>query len=211
MVVVFAFTLARPTIMDTTEPSPPDPSLVERIQTGDDRALGIVYDRYAPLVLGVARSILKEESDAEEIAEIAFMHLWENAGDFDPSRGSLRTYLAMIARSRALDRLRAVRRRHEAMERSASGEPELFAAPVSNPGSHPERALEQDRTRAALEGLMTVLSNEQREAIELAFFGGLTQSEIARQTETPLGTVKTRIRDGMSKLRETAGARRLKL
>lgn len=205
MVAAFTLPVPRLATMPPPEPALPDIALVQRIREGDDRALGIVYDRYVPVVLGVARSITREESDAEEVTESVFLHLWTHADDFDSARGGLRTYLALLARSRALDRVRALRRRQDAVERSAAAEPEEYAAPVSNPGSDPEHEIVRREVRDSLEELMNGLSDPQREAIELAYFGGLTQSEIAQRTETPLGTVKTRIRDGMSKLREAAG------
>ena len=182
--------------------SSPDDVLVRRISQGDDLALAIIYDRYAPMIFSVTRAITRSESDAEEVSESVFLQLWKAPDRFDPARGSLRTYLGTIARSRAP----ASRRRTEAVKRSAIEGGSEFASPVSNPGRDPEEELLETETRTQLRGLLGGLSDEQRTAIELAFLGGLTQSEIAQELGVPLGTVKTRIRDGMAKLRERVRA-----
>ncbi len=192
-----------------TQASPADDELVERIREGDDRALGLVYDRHAPMVFSVTRSITGTDPDAEEVAEAVFLHLWTNPAQFDPRRGSVRTYLATVARTRARDRVRARRRRHEAIQRSAAAGGGEFAAPVSNPGADPAGEVLMSEARGQLDQLLGELSDEQREAIELAFFGGMTQTEIAEELGAPLGTIKTRIRDGMAKLRDTVRQRGL--
>ena len=186
----------------TLEPQPPDSALVARVGEGDDRALGLLYDRHAPMVFSVTRAITGSEPDAEEVAEAVFLHLWKNPTQFDPGRGSLRTYLTTVARSRARDRVRTRRRQREALERSAAVSGGDFAAPVSNPGADPEGEVVRREARAQLSGLLERLSHEQREAVELAYFAGMTQSEIAEELGVPLGTVKTRIRDGMARLRD---------
>ena len=189
--------------------SPPDEELMARISEGDDRALGLVYDRHAPMVFSLTRAITGTDSDAEEAAEAVFIHLWTNPAQFNPARGSVSAYLATMARSRARDQVRSLHRRHDAVLRSAAAGGGEFAAPVSNPGSDPERDVLRREARDQLDGLLQELSDEQREAIELAFFGGMTQTEIATELSVPLGTVKTRIRDGMARLRDTVRRRGL--
>lgn len=190
---------------ESTSAEPSDEALMRRVRDGDDRALGLVYDRYASLVLAVARSVTGADSDAEEVAEDVFIHVWERADQYDRARGSLRAYLVTVARSRARDRIRARKRRSGAVQRSADADAEDVAVPLSRPGEDPDRRLRRVEARARLDGLFRVLSDVQREAIELAYFEGLTQSEIAERIDAPLGTVKTRIRDGMAKLREAVG------
>lgn len=185
----------------STSLDPPDRVLVERVRGGDDRALGHLYDRHAPMVLALARAITESDVDAEEVAEAVFLHLWTHAARYDPERGTVRTYVATVARSRARDLVRMRMRRQEAVHRSAAASSGEFAVPVSNPGVDPEGEILRREVREQLDGLLGKLSREQREAIELAFFGGLTHGEIAARLDQPLGTVKTRIRDGMARLR----------
>lgn len=183
---------------------PHDSELVAELGRRDEMALGVIYDRHAGMVYGLARSIVGSEVEAEEVAEDVFLYLWREPGSWDPGRGSLATYLAVVTRSRALDRVRARRRRAAAEGRAAAKNQEGVAVDLSG-GDPPERRAELAETRARLDSALRELNDGQRRAIELAYFEGLTQSEIARRTDTPLGTVKTRIRDGMIKLREIFG------
>ncbi|HSR42759.1 MAG TPA: sigma-70 family RNA polymerase sigma factor [Longimicrobiales bacterium] len=181
--------------------APPDHVLVERVASGDPRALGMLYDQHASMVFSLAASIVGGDHDAEEVTEDVFMQLWTSADRFDADRGALGSWLATITRSRALDRIRARKRRHAAHERAAARSESGLAAGPANPApadAEAGRAEVRERVSRAL-GL---LNDDQRRAIELAYFEGLTQSEIARRLGAPLGTVKTRIRDGMTKLRE---------
>lgn len=172
-----------------------------RVRTGDERALSDLYDRHAKLVFNLAQAIVGDIQDAEEVTEDVFVQLWTSGDRFDPDRGSLRAWLAVMARTRALDLVRARSRRRSAHERAASSDEEGLATPLSESDSADALVL-RNELRAALDRALKVLNPDQRRAIELAYFGGLTQSEIAERLAAPLGTVKTRIRDGMIRLRD---------
>lgn len=180
-----------------------------RVRAGDERALSDVYDRHAKLVFNLAQAIVGNSQDAEEVTEDVFVQLWTSGDRFDPDRGALRAWLAVIARTRALDLVRARGRRRSAHERAASGDEAGLASPLSESESDSADTLVlRTELRTALDRALKVLNPDQRRAIELAYFGGLTQSEIAERLTEPLGTVKTRIRDGMIRLRDAfAGGR----
>jgi RNA polymerase sigma-70 factor (ECF subfamily) len=172
-----------------------DRYIVERMSRGDGDALASLYDRHARMVYALALRMLGDPSDAEDVAQEVFVQAWRSASSYDAGRGAVAAWLVVMARSRALDRLR--RRRGTT---DSSGPETLDRLPAA--------ALPQDvrvdladtatRIRAALRGLPFL----QRTAIELAFFDGLSHAEVAERLEQPLGTVKTRIRLGLSKLRE---------
>ena len=158
-------------------------------------SLGRLYDRHAATVYGLARRIVRTGEDAEEVVQDVFAQVWRDAGRYDASRATVAGWLVMLTKARAIDRLRARRARPD-----VGGQP---AAPVqvSSPGPTPEActisAEEARRVRAALE----TLPETQRAVIDLAFYEGLTHSEIAGRTGLPLGTVKTRLRAAMAVLR----------
>ncbi|MBA3346197.1 MAG: sigma-70 family RNA polymerase sigma factor [Gemmatimonadales bacterium] len=168
---------------------------------GDESALAALYDEWSDRVHTVAFWILRDADEAEDIVEETFWQAWRTASRYDPRRSAGATWLVMIARSRALDRLRALRRR--AVWTSAASTThtlldEAAAAGPKSPGTQPDRS-ERDSELASALG---ALPPEQREALELAFFGGLSHAEIAAAMAQPLGTVKTRIRLAMQKLRQ---------
>lgn len=188
--------------IERPEPSTPDPILLTRMAAGDDRALADLYDRHGRLVYSLAYALLGDREDAEEVAADTFLQAWRSAGRFDPKRGSVAAWLATIARSRALDRLRTHGRRSQALERArSSGVTAPEHASADTPDRIADRLRVEDRVRHALSNL----SETQRRVIELAYFGGLTQSEIAAELSEPLGTVKTRTRAAMDKLRQALG------
>ncbi len=179
-----------------------DAELVRRMRSKDERALGTFYDRWFPVVHGVVSRMLESPDDVEDVVEEAFWQAWRQAERFEVERGSVQTWLLTIARSRALDRLRSRRRlREDPLVDATAGEADSSAptpAAPSDPLADAEHAERSQIVRAALADLPP----EQREALELGYFGGLSQSEIAEQTGQPLGTIKTRMRLALQKLRE---------
>jgi RNA polymerase sigma-70 factor, ECF subfamily len=173
----------------------PDHALLQRMAARDERALGELYDRHGRTAYALVYAIVGERADADEVVADVFKQAWHSAAQFEPARGSVGSWLATIARTRALDLVRARGRRSRVLERAA-----LFSEDgvVAEP---PDRDVERADARRLVTRALADLSAPQRRAIELAYFGGLTQSEIAAQLGEPLGTVKTRIRDGMAKLR----------
>jgi RNA polymerase sigma-70 factor, ECF subfamily len=168
-----------------------DAALIQKIVQRDESALAALYDRYASLLSSLLNRILRDTQASEEILQDVFYQLWRNAAQFDPARGSLPGWLAVIARNRAISRLR----RHNPSE----GE-ELLETTVIVPANL-ENALVQQQLLGRVKGALENLSSEQRAAIELAYFEGLTHSEIASKTGDPLGTVKTRIRSAVESLK----------
>jgi len=185
-------------VNDVLSPSDADRELVRRMAAGDESALGTLYDRYSPLLHSVARRIVGDPDDAEEVLEETFWQAWRQAGRYEESRGGLSTWLVMIARSRAVDRVRARRRVRE--ERwDELPEP---AADTAGDDVSPLDSAQMDEVRRMVGRAVATLPPEQRQTVELAYFRGLSQSEIAEATGQPLGTVKTRARLALQKLRE---------
>jgi RNA polymerase sigma-70 factor, ECF subfamily len=168
-----------------------DAALIQKIVQRDESALAALYDRYASLLSSLLNRILRDTQASEEILQDVFFQLWRNAAQFDPARGSLPGWLAVIARNRAISRLR----RHNPSE----GE-ELLETTVIVPANL-ENALAQQQLLGRVKSALENLSSEQRAAIELAYFEGLTHSEIASKTGDPLGTLKTRIRSAVESLK----------
>jgi len=173
-----------------------DLAIVRRMVAGEAEALAELYDRFAPLVLAVARRILGGAGDAEEVLQEAFFQAWNQADRYDAARSSVSTWLVLISRSRALDRLRS-RGARDRTAAAAAAEP----PPADTSSRLDEHVLHRERRRRVREALAAI-PEEQRRVLELAFYGGLSQSEIATRTGTPLGTVKTRALLGMKKLRQ---------
>jgi len=178
-------------------PLPPatdsEPELLARAGRGDADALEALYRRHAPRAMGVALRVLRERSDAEEVLQETFMEVWKRAREYTPLRGSVEAWLLTIARTRAIDRLRSRAARGRMVE-AKSAEP-LESGP-SLPDALSSAAQDARRVLSALEALPA----EQRRALELAYWEGLSQTEIAERTGQPLGTVKTRVRLALAKL-----------
>jgi len=173
-----------------------DTLLVQSLMARDEDALRTAIDTYGRLVFGVASRILGEASLAEEVAQDTFVALWRRPGAFDPARGSLQSFLAGVARNKAVD----VVRREESLRRtkeSLKAEFETTAGEVTDPSASAD--IEE---RDAVAGALAKLSSLQREAIVLAYFGGRTYREVATELGIPEGTAKTRLRDGLIRLRE---------
>ncbi len=186
--------------MTASMQQPPDSALVEKMMTGDEQALATIYDRYSAMLFGMLSRILQDRQAAEEVLQDLFMQLWRNAGQFEVSRGSLPAWLMVIGRNRAISRLRGGRFR-EVLEEKEGDYASTFAS---------NQDIENEAARAELAKSVTAalksLPDEQRHALELAYFEGMTQSEIAAKTGCPLGTVKTRVRTAMQSLRQILDA-----
>lgn len=180
--------------MSTSAPTPSELELLRRIAQGDEAALGALYDRFGGTVYALAHRIVGQQVDAEEVAMETFAQVWRDASKFDSARGSVPAWLCIIARSRALDLVRSHSRRQRLNESVAR-------EPMEDSIGAPD-VLHEER-RQAVGTALKELPEAQREAIELAYFQGLSQSEIAERLQQPLGTIKTRMRTGMMKLRET--------
>lgn len=172
-----------------------------RAAGGDERALGELYDRYGGMAFSLACAVVGDHADAEEVVADAFAQVWRSAAGFDPARGSVAAWIATIARTRALDLVRARKRRARVLDEAAVVTDEGERLVIMPSSESPERGAELAETRAIVHRSLADLPAAQRRVIELAYFGGLSQSEIAAQLSEPLGTVKTRMRDGMEKLR----------
>ncbi len=182
-----------------------DDALLQRIAAGDEHALGILYDRWSPLVFSLCVHILDDDDEAEEAVEETFWQAWRQAARYDTTRGAVSTWLTTIARSRALDRLRANRRRQEEPMSELSEPKRTAVEETARRGDDPARGAEASERRALVRQALLALPAEQREVLELAYFRGLSQTEIAERTGQPLGTIKTRVRLAMEKLRDRLG------
>jgi RNA polymerase sigma-70 factor (ECF subfamily) len=164
--------------------------VIRRLAAGDEKALRLLFDRYAGLVNGLALKILRNDADAEDVVQAVFLQTWRQAERYDAERGTPAAWLCAMARTRALDLLRRrVSRREEPWD--------IASGSTSAPGF-----VERIAVKQALAGL----SANQRQALELAYYEGLTQAEISERLATPLGTVKTRIRTALIRLREMFGS-----
>lgn len=193
--------------IDTARSSPPatppgtdsDFELLERIRKGDSSALDVLYGRYAAAVYFLVWKILQSTEEAEDVALDVFWQVWRQADRYDPARGAPPAWIFTVARSRAIDRLRA---RHRREDRTISfDDPDANLDPLDDQAT-PDQVASFRQARDAVREAMKTLSPAQREAVELAFFKGLTHVEIAERLKQPLGTVKTRIRQGLLKLRK---------
>ena len=185
-----------------TGPTPAgDADLLARAAGGDERAMTALYDRYGQVLFAVAYRIVGQRADAEEVVLDTFSQAWRDATRFEAARGSVAGWLTTIGRSRALDLVRARSRRERITATAAAERPDSSPAMGGwrvDPSSGVDHAERRKQVQLALEAL----SPPQRRAIEMAFFEGLSQSEIAERLQEPLGTIKTRVRLGMQKLRE---------
>jgi RNA polymerase sigma-70 factor, ECF subfamily len=183
-----------------------DETLVARMAARDEDALSAIYDRYRSVIFSLALRILRDRPEAEEALADVFLQAWRQADGFDRSRGTVGAWLLTLCRSRAIDRLRARGRRdalQETMTRSAGEAQEDSRARIAGaPGRVAELAMKRQRIGAAL----SALTVDQRTALEMAYYEGLSHSEIASALKTPLGTVKTRIRQALLTLREKLAA-----
>jgi RNA polymerase sigma-70 factor (ECF subfamily) len=171
-----------------------DAALVAAMAAGDKSALAALYERHASLLLGLALKIVRERREAEDLLHDVFLEAWRSAKDFDPKRGRVRTWLAIRMRSRALDLQKSAR-----VSRNA-GDAGLEVVPDEREATSPDHG----RVRAALKDL----GDEQRRVIELAYFEGLSCSEISERIKIPIGTVKSRLAAALGRLRDCVGGRK---
>jgi RNA polymerase sigma-70 factor, ECF subfamily len=168
----------------------PDEKLVMAIRSGDESAMAVLYDRYSSLVYSVALRVLGDTGTAEDVLQEVFMQLWRNPGLFDSSRGNLAPWLAVITRNRSIDSLRKRRPETDIDDVIVSVEPDMAGD------------AERGRAMEKVRGVLGAMPLPQRSALEMAYFEGLTHTEIAAKTGEPLGTIKTRIRGGLLALRK---------
>ena len=179
-----------------TAAAEPDIEVVRRLAAGDRDAVAELYDRHAARGLGVAFRIVRNNGDAEDVVQEVFSQAWRTAPNYQPTRGTVAGWLLMMARTRAIDRLRARQTR-----RDSDGEPDLEAIPSQAPP--PSEQVIANQEGAMVRAAMLALPSEQQLALELAYFEGLTHTEISERLRVPLGTVKTRIRSALASLRRS--------
>jgi RNA polymerase sigma-70 factor, ECF subfamily len=171
-----------------------DVELLKAVARGDEQALAQLYDRYRGILFGLLVRILNSREEAEDVLQEVFLQVWRQAADFDEKRGKPFTWLVTLARSRGIDRLRSL----GARDRVAQASTREASEEVSDAAIDTFRSEQRELVTSAL----AQLPEEQKSPLVLAYFDGLTQSEIAAKLGAPLGTVKTRMRAGMIKLRE---------
>ena len=179
-------------------PADTEEGLLQRVARGDEEAFERLYDLVAPLVHGVVLGVVRNPALAEEVTQEVLVEAWRTAPRFDPERGSARSWLLTMARRRAVDRVRSVQ---ASVDRDASVGAREVERDVDVVSEAVEIRLEQQQVRRCLDGLTEV----QREAVSLAFYAGHTHREVAHLLGVPLGTVKTRLRDGLIRLRDCLG------
>jgi RNA polymerase sigma-70 factor, ECF subfamily len=172
---------------------------LEEIGRGDSEALAKLYRETVPILYGTALRILNHQADAEEVVLEVYEQVWRTASGYDPSRSRVLWWLSMLLRSRALDRLRASTRR------ASIEEPVLDGADFTSPEPAPDVSAAESQRRVLVHDALKDLPPDQRQAVELAFFSELSHSEIAEKLEIPLGTIKTRIRTALRRLRDSLG------
>ena len=186
--------------MRSEQPHDYDVELLKAVAARDEAALAELYDRYRLILFGVLIRILNSREEAEDVLQEVFLQVWRRAADFDANRGKPFTWLVTLARSRGIDRLRALASRERVANMAGAGEAsEEFSDAVTD-------AIRSEQ-RGVVNSALSQLPEEQKRPLILAYFDGLTQSEIAAQLGAPLGTVKTRMRSGMMKLRELLSAK----
>lgn len=191
------------TLMSSPVTSAPiqDPDLIRKVAEKDKTAFGSLYDRYSQLALNLAWRILSERQEAEDAVQEAFLQIWREAPSYDPKRGNVSTWITTITRSRAIDKLRS--RKARRIYDPASEDFQEVAEQL------PDKGIQRDGldNRLLIRKAFGSLSVEQRVAIEMAYYEGMSQTEIADALREPLGTIKTRIRGGLLRLKEMLGSR----
>ena len=172
-----------------------DRACVERLRAGDTSAMEELYDRHNDLLYSLVRRIVAVPAEAEDVLQETWLHAWRTASAYDPARGPVGAWLVTMARSRAIDRIRSEGTRKRAKEAAGADAP---PAPVEDPSATAVESQRRERVRAAL----AQLSPQHQEVLDLAYFGGLSQTEIATRMAAPLGTVKSWTRQALQRLSE---------
>jgi RNA polymerase sigma-70 factor, ECF subfamily len=180
-----------------------DREMIERIGRGDQSAFSALYDRLSRPLYSLALRMLGDAGDAQDALQDVFLQIWSRAATYNPEQSTVFSWTVLLTRSRVIDRLRARKRRLRVVD-SATGDEDADVADASTMESAADTADKNDEA-ARVRSVLNNLPSEQREAIELAFFGHLTHHEIAARLGEPLGTIKARIRRGLLKLRERLG------
>jgi RNA polymerase sigma-70 factor, ECF subfamily len=181
------------------EPVPvTDDELLVAVSRGDQEAFSELYDRFAARVFGIVRRVVRDPAQSEEVAQEVFVGLWRTATRFDPDKGSASTWILMTAHRRAVDHVRSEQAHRDRTARVGARD---HRRPFDEPAEQVELRFEHQQVRDALDSLTDL----QRQAVELAYFGGYSYPEVAELLGAPLGTVKTRIRDGFVRLRDELG------
>jgi len=180
-----------------------DREMIERIGRGDQSAFSALYDRLSRPLYSLALRMLGDAGDAQDALQDVFLQIWSRAATYNPEQSTVFSWTVLLTRSRVIDRLRARKRRLRVVD-SATGDEDADVADASTIESAADTADKNDEA-ARVRSVLNNLPSEQREAIELAFFGHLTHHEIAARLGEPLGTIKARIRRGLLKLRERLG------
>ena len=196
VVIVPSLRRSRPQLADDASATLDD--LVMRVARGDTAAFEAVYDRLADVVFGVIRRVLRDPAQSEEVAQEVLVEVWRTATRFDPDKGGASTWVLTMAHRRAIDRVRSAQAAHDREERVAHRD---HVPAFDEVAEQVETRLEQEQVRRCL-GNLTEL---QRESVTLAYYGGYTYREVGELLDVPLGTVKTRLRDGLIRLRDCMG------
>jgi RNA polymerase sigma-70 factor (ECF subfamily) len=197
--VVVSLKSKESTVLHPEQAETTDVDVLRAIAGGDEQSLSTLYTRYKIILFSLILRIVHSQPEAEDVLQEVFLQVWRKASDFDEARGRPFTWLVTLARSRAIDRLRALDSRDRTATEAARDVPDS----ISDASDDAVKSEQGEIVRGAL----AQLPEEQRRILVLAYFEGLTQSEIAGRLTTPLGTVKTRMRSGMIRLRELLGER----
>lgn len=184
--------------VDDSTPTLTSEDLLGRVAQGDRAAFGELYDRTASRVFGLVKRLLRDHSQSEEVTQEIFLEIWQNATRYEPSKGSAISWMLTMTHRRAVDRIRASQASRDRDTRIGIRD---FAPEYDSVAESVEVHIESERVKEAMKRLTEL----QRQAVQLAYFGGYSHSEVSQMLKVPIGTVKTRLRDGMIRLRDELG------